>query len=106
MAAPKVELLWWSGCPSHGKAKSMLEVALTESGLDPQSIEMVQIVTDDEAAWENFIGSPTIRIDGRDIVPPDDPRPALTCRLYIRRDGRPGPLPDPKDIRDALQRAV
>ncbi|MFF5497806.1 hypothetical protein [Streptomyces aquilus] len=106
MTGPKVELLWWSGCPSHGQAKEMLEEALAAAGLDPARIETLQIVTTDEAAREQFIGSPTIRIDGEDVVPQDDPRPALTCRLYLRRDGRPGPLPDPADLRDALARAL
>ncbi len=105
MSAPRVELLWWSGCPSHGKARTMVEQALAEAGLDPAGIEMLQIVTEDEAARERFVGSPTIRIDGRDIVPDDRTPTALTCRLYYRRDGRPSPLPDPADLRDALAAA-
>jgi hypothetical protein len=102
MTAPRVELLWWAGCPSHAKAKTMLEEALEQQGLDPECIETLQIVTDEEAIRERFVGSPTIRINGADIVPPADPTPALACRLYIRRDGRPSPLPDPQDLHDAL----
>lgn len=106
MDAPRVELLWWSGCPSHSKAKDLLEKAMSDAGLDPASLEMVQVVTDDEAAREHFIGSPTIRINGRDIVPDDQTPTALTCRLYFRRDGRPSPLPDPADLHDALAAAT
>jgi hypothetical protein len=107
MAAPRVELLWWSGCPSHGKARAMLAEAMTELGLDPSTIDSYQLVSDEEAAREHFIGSPTIRVDGVDILPPGaDTPPTLTCRLYRRRDGRPSALPDPADIRDALTRAV
>ncbi|MFI1996984.1 hypothetical protein [Actinoplanes sp. NPDC020271] len=106
MAAPRVELLWWSGCPSHGKARTMPQAALTEAGLDPTGMETLQVVTEEEAAQEGFVGSPAIRINGTDIVAPDDQPPALTCRLYVRRDGRPGPLPDPADLRDALAAAL
>lgn len=103
---PKIELLWWSGCPSNGTAKAMLEQILAEAGLDPALIETLQIVTDEEAAREQFIGSPTIRINGSDIVAVQNPRPALTCRLYLRRDGHSSPLPDLADIRDALRHAL
>lgn len=99
------ELLWWSGCPSHDRAKDMLAEAMISAGLDPSLIEKRQIVTLQEAVDERFVGSPTIRIDGEDIVPvPSDSTAALTCRLYFRRDGRPSPLPDPKDLYDALAR--
>jgi hypothetical protein len=83
----------------------MLAGIMTGLGLDPDSIDTLQIVTEQEAEAEHFVGSPTIRIDGQDIVPCDGRPPALTCRLYRRRDGRPGPLPDPDDLRDALQKA-
>ena len=97
------ELLWWSGCPSHDKAKAMLMAAMEKSGLDASSIVTRQIVTMDEAEAEHFIGSPTIRIGGVDIVPVDVDAPvALTCRLYFKRDGRPSPLPDVADIQEAL----
>ena len=52
---------------------------------------------------ERFVGSPTIRVDGRDISPPPaDEAPSLSCRIYRLRDGRPSPTPDPADLRDAL----
>jgi hypothetical protein len=106
MSAPRVELLWWSGCPSHDKAREILEEVMAEAGLHPAGLQMVQVVTDQEATRERFIGSPTIRIDGRDVVPDDATPTALTCRLYYRRDGRPSPLPDRADLRDALAAAM
>ncbi|MFJ8111049.1 hypothetical protein [Streptomyces sp. NPDC096132] len=106
-AAPRVELLWWSGCPSHKTARAMLEEAMTGLGLDPAGIETVQVVTDADAARERFTGSPTIRVDGRDIEPPEeDASPALACRVYFRQDGRPSPLPDPAQVRHALEQAL
>lgn len=107
MAAPRVEMLWWAGCPSHGKAKAMLEEAMIQLGLNPANIESLQLITDADAAREHFIGSPTIRVNGVDIVTPDaDDPPALTCRLYFLKNGRPSPTPDPEHIREALKRAI
>jgi hypothetical protein len=59
------------------------------------------------AEEEGFVGSPTIRVDGQDILPPSpEEPPGLTCRLYRLRDGRPSPTPDPDDLRDALARVA
>jgi hypothetical protein len=103
--APVVELLWWEGCPSHPAALAELERVLEEEGLRPR-VELVEIENDEQAARLRFPGSPTIRIDGEDIVRPGDVEPfSLTCRVYRLRDGRPSPTPDPEDVRAALRRA-
>lgn len=103
MAKPRVEFLWWSGCPSWERGIAELRGAMEELGLDPAGIEMHEIETEEDAARESFPGSPTIRVGGVDVaeVDPDGGTP-LTCRLYRRRDGRPSPLPDPEDLRAAL----
>ena len=75
---------------------------MAAAGLDPESIEVRHIDTEDDAAREAFVGSPTIRIDGRDLQPPSDEPVGLTCRVYRLRDGRVSPTPDPADVRDAL----
>ena len=62
-----VELLWWEGCPSHPEALTELERILREEGV-PADVTRVEIEDDDQARRERFPGSPTIRIDGRDIV--------------------------------------
>ena len=99
----RVELLWWEGCPSTPKALEDLKAALAEEGLDPESVEVREVVSDEQARRERFFGSPTIRIDGRDVQPPDDGEPiGLSCRVYRLRDGRPSPTPDPADVREAL----
>lgn len=76
---------------------------MTDSGLDPESLQVVEIDTDEAAQREGFVGSPTIRVDGRDIQAPDELEPpGLTCRVYHLRDGRISPVPDPLDVREAL----
>jgi hypothetical protein len=105
MGHPRVELLFWAGCPSHPRALAELRAALGEAGRDPSAIVLREIRTEDDAVAEGFVGSPTIRVGGRDVVPPPDDEPvALACRVYRRRDGRPSPVPDPEDLRDALAR--
>jgi hypothetical protein len=76
---------------------------MAEAGLDPGSVVVTEIDTEETAATKRFVGSPTIRIDGRDIQAPGaEDHVGLTCRVYHRRDGRVSPLPDPADLRDAL----
>ena len=100
-----VELLFWEGCPSHAKALSELRAAMAELSLDPDEVVVREVDTEAAAAAERFVGSPTIRIDGVDIQPPDEEPVGLTCRVYRRRDGRISPTPDPADVRDALRAA-
>ncbi len=101
---PRVELLWWKGCPSYVGALDELRRVMAEEGLDPDAVEVREIDTDSAAATDSFAGSPTIRVDGRDVQPPlEEASVALTCRVYRLRDGRYSPTPDPDDVRDALR---
>ena len=102
---PAVQLLVWEGCPSHPEALDQLERILQEEGVE-STIELVDVTSDEQARRERFPGSPTVRIDGRDVIPPGDGEPfSLTCRVYTTRDGRVSPVPDPEDVRDAVRRA-
>jgi hypothetical protein len=100
-----VELLWWDGCPSHPDALADRERILREEGVQAD-VERIEIEDDEQAREERFPGSPTIRIDGADIVTPPEAEPfSLTCRVYQTRDGRVSPVPDPEDVREAVRRA-
>jgi hypothetical protein len=100
----RVELLWWEGCPSYPETREDLRRALAVEGIDTD-VEMVEVVSDEQARRERFPGSPTIRLDGEDIFPPPDAEPfSLTCRVYRLRDGRASPTPDPEDLREAIRR--
>jgi hypothetical protein len=104
-AVPAVELLWWDGCPSYDDTLAELKRILSEEGLSAP-VDLVEIESFEQAASERFPGSPTIRIGGEDIVPPGDGEPyTLTCRIYMLRDGRVSPTPDPEDVRAAVRRA-
>ena len=92
------ELLYWDGCPSHPAALADLRAALGED----VPIAVREIESEAQAAAEGFAGSPTIRVDGQDLFPIDDP-PGLTCRVYRLADGRYSPTPDPEELRERLR---
>lgn len=102
---PRVELFWWEGCPSWPQAVELVREEMAAAGLDPASLELREVRSDGEAAREGFVGSPTIRVDGRDIQDPGDEPAGLTCRVYRLRDGRISALPDRADVREALRPA-
>jgi hypothetical protein len=100
----KVELLWWEGCPSHPETLEDLERVLREEGVDAE-VELVEVMSDEQARSQRFPGSPTVRLDGVDAVAPADGEPfSLTCRIYHLRDGRISATPDPEDLREAVRR--
>ena len=105
MSHPRIELLWWEGCPSWKQTLEDLQDAVAAAGLDPARIMVREIEDWSHAEEERFVGSPTIRVDGRDVEPLDEPA-SLSCRVYRLRDGRLSPTPDPDDLRDALARVA
>ena len=98
-----IELLYWEGCPSHHEAKTLLEQVLAELGRDDE-IVMTEVTSDEEAERLRFPGSPTIRVDGRDIdAAGANGRPSLTCRIYHIPDGRVSPVPSREQLEAALR---
>jgi len=73
MWRPSVQILFFEGCPNHQQASELVEQVAHELGLQPE-IALVE-VTDVEAAERlRFLGSPTIRVEGRDVEPGADER--------------------------------
>ena len=106
-SSPKIELLWWRGCPSTDRALAELRDAVAAAGLDPDAIHVQEVESDHGAERVHFVGSPTIRIDGGDVQPPGPDEPiGLSCRVYRLRDGRYSPTPDPEDVKEALKKAL
>jgi len=99
----RIELLYWDGCPSHPEALALLRSVVDERGLGLE-VELREVHSDEEAESLRFPGSPTIRVDGRDVDPAGaDGRPSLSCRIYHLEDGRVSPVPSRKQLEDALQ---
>ena len=98
----KIELYFWEGCPSHPEAKALLEDVLAERGID-DPIELREVLTHDDAVALRFPGSPTIRVDGRDVDPAGAHAPSsLSCRVYRFPDGRVSPIPSRQQLEEAL----
>lgn len=105
MTRPRVEILYFDGCPNHEPALALVERVAAELQLDP-SIDLVEVVDPDAAAELRFLGSPTIRVDGRDVEPGAEQRHefVLACRVYRTERGFAG-QPDETWIREALSGA-
>ncbi len=101
---PLVEIFSFDGCPNHDSAVALVERVSDELGLEPE-IRLVN-VTDGEAAKRlRFLGSPTIRVGGRDVDPHTQDRDdyALSCRVFRTDAGIVG-QPDERWVRAALLR--
>jgi hypothetical protein len=78
----KVEVLYVADCPSHPAAVTMVKDVLAAQGVAAEVTEV--LVSDEQTARQlKFPGSPTIRINGRDVAEPSENGVfALSCRLY------------------------
>ena len=62
----KIQLLYILDCPWCVKTKGLIRESIKEIGVKAE-IEEILIDTDEKAKKYNFIGSPTVRINGKDI---------------------------------------
>jgi hypothetical protein len=101
-----VEILFLPGCPNYRAAARLVKDAIARSGVSGE-IELRRIATVDEAEREHFLGSPTVRIDGRDIEPDAGVREdyGLKCRLYRSETGTSG-VPPQEWIIDGIRSRV
>jgi len=101
----EVTFLYFEDCPSHEEALTRLRRVMQEEAVAAE-IEIVKVETEEQAQKFQFTGSPTVRINGEDIVaPPAETRYGLACRAYRLEDGRISPLPSLEMIRNAITAA-
>lgn len=97
----KIEILYFEGCPNHEPADCAVREVLTEIGVEAE-IEFVDVPDEATAQRVKFPGSPTIRVDGEDVIPPEDEdQYCLRCRVYQTGSGFAG-VPD----KDAIQAKI
>jgi hypothetical protein len=101
----RIELLYFEGCPSYGELLRELRALLASEAIEAE-IETRRIESAEEAERERFLGSPTVRVDGRDVDPDAGGQDGfgLRCRLY-RSEGAVSRTPPESWLRAALRRA-
>src|SRR5215470_16063372 len=92
-----IEVFYVPGCPNHRLAiDSLLE--LLRSATSDAPIQEIAVTDEAMASRLKFPGSPTIRIDGRDVESNQRESYGLACRLYSNGTGVPS--------REILERAL
>jgi hypothetical protein len=106
MRRPRVEILYFEGCPNHESARVLVERVASELQIEPQ-IRLVEVTDPDAAAELRFLGSPTVRVEGVDVEPGAESRRdfALSCRIY-RSEPAVAEQPDERWVREALTEAA
>jgi hypothetical protein len=91
----KVELLYFDGCPNHEAFLPHLRKLLSSAQVDAE-VELRRVESPEEAERERFLGSPTLRIDGRDVERGAEHRDdfGFKCRLFRSEEGVVGMPPD------------
>jgi hypothetical protein len=90
-----IELLYFDGCPGAEAFLPRLERLLRDAGRDDH-VALRRVESDEAAQRERFLGSPTLRVDGRDVEPGANERDdyGLKCRLYPAATGTARHPPD------------
>ena len=101
----RVEVLSFAGCPHVRAAVALVEQVARETGVDVD-LRLIDVPDAAAAAARRFLGSPTIRVEGRDVEPGSDDRAdfALACRIYQAPEG-PSGLPRCEWLEAALRAA-
>jgi hypothetical protein len=84
-----IELLYFDNCPSWKNALVTLEAIVEEYGITSK-ISLIRVETQEESVLHGFVGSPTIRVNKKDLFPTDQGHFALGCRIYQTSEGLKG----------------
>lgn len=101
MADLRVELLAVEDCPHLEQARRDLENVLRQ-GIIEVPIQLILVSSPDDAEFLEFQGSPTIRVNGEDVVPQPALPFAIGCRIYYDAEGKPRGSPPIESIRAAV----
>ena len=99
-----VEILVTKDCPHEDAAVDLVGTVANALDLAPR-VTVIEIPDLTEAKQRRFVGSPTIRVEGRDVSPPNNPDASLSCRLYTTTHGLRG-VPEESLVLTALKEAL
>lgn len=91
----EIELLYTDACPNAAHYLPRLRELIVAAGMT-EAVQVRMIDDPEQAERERFLGSPTVRVDGRDVEPAAAHRRdyGLSCRLYVGPNGVSGTPPD------------
>jgi hypothetical protein len=84
----RVEILYVPGCPNYQPTFERLQAVLASEAVKA-GIQGIPVTIEVEAKALLFAGSPTVRVNGKDVEPHRTSAPSLACRLYENRSGIP-----------------
>ncbi|HEX5192301.1 MAG TPA: hypothetical protein VFW09_05810 [Solirubrobacteraceae bacterium] len=87
----RVEILYFDGCPNHEPLVARVPAVLRAAGIEAEVVSR-RVESERDARALRFLGSPTVRVDGRDVEPEAATRSdyGLKCRLYRSAEGVSG----------------
>lgn len=101
----RIEVLAVPGCPNAAAVCELVQRVASELGI---AADFATVLVEDARTAERhrFLGSPTVRVNGRDVEPFVDARAdfGLACRVYRTPAGLSG-QPGETVLREALRRA-
>ena len=101
-----IEILARTDCDSRGMAINVVEQVVAETGI-PAEVQVIDVSTLAQAKRLRFVGSPTVRVEGRDV----DRQPngysdvSLGDRVYRTERGLAG-WPDAEWVRESILLAL
>ena len=97
-----IDLLYFDGCPSYRQAWDDILDVLVEEKVDA-AVRLVAVEDPDRARELHFAGSPTIRINDRDLEDYEGDG-VMACRRYQENDGKGWPSKEllPSRVKSAL----
>lgn len=102
----RIEVLTFEGCPNAEGTRERVRQAVQLEAVDA-TIEFVAVNTPERAQQIRFLGSPSVRVDGKDVEPSPNPTGAygLMCRMYRAGSEATG-MPPIAMIRAAIRRTI
>jgi len=98
-----IEFLYFDSCPGHKQTLINLKAALRETGIRAD-LRLINVTSPEQAEKVGFQGSPSIRINGKDLVG-QDVGSSYGCRIY-QINGKITPTPTKDFIRERLKELI
>lgn len=79
----RVDVLYFDGCPNHAPTVELARRVVADLGVEAE-VNEIPVESAEDAEAKRFLGSPSVRVNGRDIEPGAETQSsyALSCRMY------------------------